>query len=150
MEGFSRGGLFAFNWAARYPNRCAALYVDNPVCDFKSWPAAKGASTARSAGDWQKLLKAYGMTEEQALAYDKNPIDNLEPLAKANIPILAVIGMEDVGVPPKENIDLVEERYTKLGGKAIEVIRKPGEGHHPHSLKDPGPIVEFVLKAVGE
>ena len=27
----------------------------------------------------------------------------------------------------------------------IEVIHKPGIGHHPHSLKDPKPIVEFVL-----
>ncbi|WP_052572999.1 alpha/beta fold hydrolase [Haloferula sp. BvORR071] len=147
LEGFSRGGLFAFNWAALHPERCAALYVDNPVCDFKSWPAAKGASKGGSPGDWQKLLKAYGMTEAEALAYKKNPIDNLEPL-KGSVPILAVIGMADDGVPPKENIDLVEERYKQLGGK-IEIIRKPGEGHHPHSLKDPTPIVEFVVKAVG-
>ncbi len=148
LEGFSRGGLFAFNWAALHPERCAGLYVDNPVCDFKSWPAAKGSSQGGSPGDWQKLLKAYGMTEEQALAYDKNPIDNLAPLAKVPVPILAVIGMADTGVPPKENIDLVEERYTKLGGK-IEIIRKAGSGHHPHSLKDPTPIVEFVVRVTG-
>jgi pimeloyl-ACP methyl ester carboxylesterase len=33
LEGFSRGGLFAFNWAARHPDRVACIYVDAPVCD---------------------------------------------------------------------------------------------------------------------
>ena len=41
LEGFSRGGLFAFNWAALHPDRVAGLYVDAPVCDFKSWPGGK-------------------------------------------------------------------------------------------------------------
>ncbi len=44
-----------------------------------------------------------------------------------------------------ENTRLLETRYNALGGP-IEVIAKPGVGHHPHSLKDPTPIVEFVLK----
>jgi len=142
LEGFSRGGLFAFNWAALHPDRVASLYVDAPVCDFKSWPGGKGAGPG-GAGDWQKCLKAYGMTEAEALAYKKNPVDNLAPLAKAGIPILAIIGDADEAVPVKENIDVVEQRYKELGGK-IEVIRKPGGKHHPHSLPDPKPIVDFV------
>src|SRR6202035_2412433 len=32
LEGLSRGGLFAYNWAARHPDRVASLYVDAPVC----------------------------------------------------------------------------------------------------------------------
>ncbi|WP_367874038.1 GDSL-type esterase/lipase family protein [Luteolibacter sp. Populi] len=147
LEGFSRGGLFAFNWAALHPDQVAAMYVDAPVCDFKSWPGGKGKGTG-SPTDWQKLLKAYGMTEAEAIAWNKNPVDNLAPLAKAGIPILSIIGDADEGVPPKENTDLVEERYKKLGG-SIEVIRKPGGKHHPHSLPDPAPIVDFVVKAVG-
>lgn len=146
LEGFSRGGLFAFNWAALHPDRTAALYVDAPVCDFKSWPGGKGKGPG-SREDWQRLLVVYGFSEEQALAYDKNPVDNLQPLAKAGIPILAVIGDADEVVPVEENIDLVEKRYLALGGK-VEVIRKPGGKHHPHSLKDPAPIVDFVVKAV--
>ena len=145
LEGFSRGGLFAFNWAALHPDQVAAMYVDAPVCDFKSWPGGKGTGTG-SPADWQKLLKAYGMTEAEAMAWDKNPADNLAPLAKAGIPILSIIGDADEGVPPKENTDLVEERYKKLGG-SIEVIRKPGGKHHPHSLPDPAPIVDFVVRS---
>jgi pimeloyl-ACP methyl ester carboxylesterase/lysophospholipase L1-like esterase len=141
LEGFSRGGLFAFNWAAHRPADVAGLYVDAPVCDFKSWPGGKGKSKG-SPGDWQKLLKVYGLTEEQAMAYDKNPIDTLAPLAKAGVPILAVVGDADKTVPVSENIDIVEKKYQALGGK-IQVIRKPGCDHHPHSLPDPAPIVDF-------
>jgi hypothetical protein len=147
LEGFSRGGLFAFNWAAQNPQNVAGLYVDAPVCDFKSWPGGKGKSKG-SPGDWQRLLQVYELTEEQALAYDKNPVDNLAPLAKAGIPILAVVGEADLTVPVSENIDVVEKRYRELGGE-ITVIRKPGVDHHPHSLNDPAPIVDFALRAVG-
>lgn len=146
LEGFSRGGLFAFNWAARHPDRVAALYVDAPVCDIKSWPGGKGKGPGSKA-DWNKLLAVYGFTEEQALDFKGNPVDQLAPLAKAAIPILAVIGEADEVVPVPENIDRVEKTYRELGGP-IEVIRKPGCKHHPHSLKDPAPIVDFVLRAV--
>jgi pimeloyl-ACP methyl ester carboxylesterase len=144
LEGFSRGGLFAFNWAAKHPDRVSCLYVDAPVCDFKSWPAGKGKGQY-SPDDWALLLKVYGFRDEaEALRYKGNPIDNLQPLAAAGVPILCVCGEADTIVPMAENIDIVRERYERLGGK-IKMIVKPNNGHHPHSLKDPAPIVEFVL-----
>lgn len=144
LEGFSRGGLFALNWAARNPERVACIYNDAPVCDFKSWPGGKGKGKG-SKGDWANVLKVYGLTEEQALDWKLNPVDNLAPLAKAKIPLLHICGDADDVVPLDENTRVVEARYKELGGD-ITVIVKPGVGHHPHSLKDPAPIVEFVLK----
>jgi pimeloyl-ACP methyl ester carboxylesterase len=144
LEGFSRGGLFSLNWAARNPQQVACIYNDAPVCDFKSWPAGLGKSM-RSPGDWQQCLAVYKLSEEQALTYKLNPVDNLAPLAAAKIPLLHVCGDADVGVPMLENTRLVERRYRKLGGSII-VIAKPGVGHHPHSLVDPTPIVAFVLR----
>jgi hypothetical protein len=44
--------------------------------------------------------------------------------------------------------NILEERYKAPGG-SIEVIRKDGVGHHPHSVKDPQPIVDYVLKCTG-
>jgi len=38
LEGFSRGGLAAFNWAAQNPDKVACIYVDAPVCNLLSWP----------------------------------------------------------------------------------------------------------------
>jgi pimeloyl-ACP methyl ester carboxylesterase len=144
LEGFSRGGLFALNWAAAHPDRVACIYADAPVCDFKSWPGGKGKGSG-SPVDWQKCLKIYGLTEAEAMAYRHNPIDSLEPLAKARIPLLHVVGDADDVVPLEENTALVENRYKALGGP-ITVIVKHGVGHHPHSLKDPTPIVDFILQ----
>jgi len=143
LEGFSRGGLFAFNWAVKNPGKVASLYVDAPVCDFKSWPGGKGKGKG-SPGDWKRCLEAYGFTEEQALSYPGNPIDNLKPLADAKIPIFAVCGGADDVVPLDENMEIVRKRYETLGGK-VQIIVKPGGGHHPHSLPDPTPIVDFIL-----
>ncbi|WDE99387.1 GDSL-type esterase/lipase family protein [Lentisphaera profundi] len=143
LEGMSRGGLIIYNWAAKNPEKVAAIYGDAPVMNFKSWPGGKGQGSG-SKRDWQNCLKAYGFTEEQALAYKFNPIDNLKALAKAKIPILHVVGDADKVVPVAENTAIAELRYKKMGG-TFEVIHKPGIGH-VHSLKDPTPIIDFMMK----
>ena len=74
-----------------------------------------------------------------------NPIDILEPIAKAKIPIIHVVGDADDAVPIDENTMVLKERYEKLGGH-VELIVKKGVGHHPHSLADPTPIVDYILK----
>jgi len=142
LEGTSRGGLFVFNWAARNPENVACIYADAPVCDIKSWPAGKLKGKGNPT-EWANLLKAYGMTEDEALNAPCNPIDHLEPLAKAKIHLLHVVGDADPHVPVSENTALVEQRYVQLGG-TIEVIHKPGV-EHVHGLTDPTPIVKFIL-----
>lgn len=144
LEGFSRGGLYALNWAARNPLRVSALYLDAPVCDWKSWPAGLGHGTG-SPDNWAELKEVYGLTDEEAMTSPPNPINNLQPLAIAKIPILSVCGDADEVVPLEENTGVLEQRYRELGGE-IQVIVKPGIGHHPHSLVDPAPIVEFVMQ----
>ncbi|XHR26833.1 MAG: alpha/beta fold hydrolase [Chthoniobacteraceae bacterium] len=140
----SRAGLTAFNWAIRNPEKVSCIYADNPVCDFKSWPAGWGCGPG-SAGDWSKCLAIYGMTEDDARAWPNNPVDRLDVLAKAGIPLLHVIGDADEVVPVTENSYVVRERYKALGGSYMEII-KPGGLHHPHGLPDPTPIAEFIVK----
>jgi pimeloyl-ACP methyl ester carboxylesterase/lysophospholipase L1-like esterase len=144
LEGMSRGGLIIYNWAAANPGKVACIYGDAPVCDFKSWPGGKGKGKG-SPGSWMQCLEAYGMTEAEGLAYRGNPVDRLRSLAEARVPLLHVVGDADEVVPVEENTAIIEARYKELGG-SIQVIHKPGVGHHPHSLKDPAPIVTFVLK----
>lgn len=144
LIGMSRGGLYCYHWAAIHPETVAVLYGDAPVCDFKSWPGGKGRETA-SQGDWAGLKQCYGFKDDaEAFAFKGNPVDILEPLAKAKIPIIHVVGQADTVVPVTENTDLIEKRYRELGG-TIKVIRKPGVEHHPHSLANPEPIVDFIL-----
>lgn len=142
LEGLSRGGLIIYNWAAANADKVAAIYGDAPVMDFKSWPGGKGTGKGNGKS-WKACLEAYSMTEAEALAYQGNPLDHLAPLAKAGIPIIHVVGDADEVVPVAENTAIAEARYQKLGG-TFKVIHKPGVGHK-HSLKDPQPIVDFIL-----
>ena len=146
LVGLSRGGLYCYNWAATNSEKVSCIYGDAPVCDFKSWPGGKGKGKG-SPSDWQLVLKLHGFKNDaEALVYDKNPVDNLAPLAAAHGPLLHVYGDADDVVPWEENTGLIAERYRKLGCD-ITLIAKPGVGHHPHGLEDSTPIVDFILKA---
>ena len=148
MEGFSRGGVYVYNWAAQNAGKVACVYVDAPVLDLKSWPGGKGSSKG-SANEWETFKKDYGYTSESAAAAFKgNPIDKVEQIVKGGYPMLHVVGDADDVVPVAENTAIFEQKVLALGGK-IQVIHKPGVNHHPHSLANPTPIVEFILKAVG-
>ncbi|RED64795.1 alpha/beta fold hydrolase [Cohnella lupini] len=144
LFGFSRGGLYSVNYAATYPDRVAALYLDAPVLDLGSWPGGKGKKT-ESASEWAECLRCYGMTDEQFVHFKGNPLDRAEELAEFGIPIILVAGDADDLVPYADNGEILASRYREHGG-VIEVILKPGIGHHPHSLEDPSPIVDFILK----
>jgi len=146
LEGMSRGGLIIFNWAKANPDKVSGIYGDNPVCDIKSWPGGLGKGKG-APREWEECLAVYGLTEKSAASFQGNPIDGLEELARRHVPVILVVGEEDEVVPVKENADVFAERYAALGGK-VDVIRKPGMKHHPHSLSDPTPLVEFALKAL--
>lgn len=143
LEGLSRGGLIVYNWANRNADRVACIYADAPVCDLKSWPMGMGKGTGSEQAR-KVCLEQYGFTEKQALSYRSNPVDHMENIARARVPILHVVGDADSVVPVSENTDLLKARLNELDWD-LKVIHKPGVGHHPHSLEDPEPIVNFIL-----
>ena len=139
LEGYSRSGLVAYNWAAENPEKVACIYGDAPVMCVQSWPGVKE----------KELLRIYGFkSEAEALAYNKNPVDKARIFAQANVPIIHVCGDRDDAVRYEENTGLFKERYEKAGGRNMTIILKGGVGHHPHGLKDPLPVVEFILRAI--
>jgi len=139
IEGFSRGGYYAFNWAAVYPEQVACLYVDAPVCDIVSWP---GRARKRL---WNNFLDLWNVKDEEVNHdFKGNVLQIIPKLAEYKIPILGVCGDSDNTVPYSDNLKKVKEAYEKLGG-SIDVIIKPGIDHHPHSLKDPEKIVNFII-----
>jgi pimeloyl-ACP methyl ester carboxylesterase len=142
LFGFSRGGLYAVGYAAAYPQNVAALYLDAPVVDIRSWPGGKGQGTG-SPGSWEECLAILGLTEEEASTWSGNPIHKASLLAAASIPVLIVAGDADTAVPYAENAMPFERQYREAGGWVQSII-KPGAGHHPHSLEDPEPIVAFM------
>jgi sialidase-1 len=133
LEGVSRGALYALGWAKRNPDKVSCIYTETPVYDFKSWPGGKGKSTGNPES-WKELKEFYHFSEQQAMAFKDNPIDNLEGLASFKVPVLNVIGINDNLAPREENIDIFMHRYTYFGGPASVYPISDGPqsmmGHH--------------------
>ena len=131
LEPCSRGGLPAYRYAARHPERIACLYGDVPVMDFKSWPLQWPEAKAT---EWPKILRAYGFKNDaEAMAYQNNPIDQLAPIAHAKIPLRHVICLNDQVVPPEQNTLEAKRRLQALGSDLEVVSVKASNdswGHH--------------------
>ncbi|MFK7769166.1 MAG: GDSL-type esterase/lipase family protein, partial [Mariniblastus sp.] len=145
LEGVSRGGLFVYNFAAKWPQRVACIYCDTPVCDINSWPGGKGSGRG-DANTWQRCLAEYGLTEPEAKSL-KGPLHNLKTLADAKIPILHIVSLNDQIVPPTENTFLLAEKYKNLGG-TIDIIKvekgtDKSSGHH-FTHPDPIRVADFI------
>lgn len=143
LTAISRGGLIAYNWAEAHPDRVACIFADIPVCDFRSWPGGYGRGPG-NAEEWRKCLRAYDLDEVSAQSFRGNPVDGLEALARAGVPLLHAHARGDPLVPFEENTGIVAERYAALGGE-ITVIEKPGAGHVP-GVDPPDQVIEFLRR----
>ena len=130
----SRGGLMLYNWAAENPDKVRCIVGIYPVCDLRSYPGLSNAAGA------------YGMTpaELEKQLTQHNPIDRLEPLAKAGVPILHIHGNADTVVPLEKNSQILLDRYRALSGK-MKLIVVPGKGHAeiPEYFQEPR-LVQFL------
>ena len=127
----------------------ACIYADAPVLDLKSWPGGGSGKSAGSSKEWDTFKKDFNLQSDlDGLEFKGNPIDLVPQVVKAGFPLLHVVGDADDAVPVEENTGIFEAKVKAAGGK-ITVIHKPGVNHHPHSLPDPQPIVDFILESVG-
>lgn len=89
--------------------------------------------------------------QQVACIYADNPGSNPEVLAGlgglalADVPLLHVCGSIDPLLGRVSNA--IEAIYRELGGR-ISVLIKEGRGHHPHSLKDPTVLADFITASV--
>jgi pimeloyl-ACP methyl ester carboxylesterase len=115
----SRGGLMLYNWAVENPDKVACIAGIYPVCDLRSYPGI------------EKACGAYGLTaDELTRSLEKyNPVDRLQPLADAQVPIFHIHGDVDVTVPLQANSEALAHRYRELGG-SMEVVVPIGQGHN--------------------
>lgn len=114
----SRGGLMLYNWAVEHPECVQCIGGIYTVCNLASYPGL------------EKAAPAYDMPPEALTAHlsEHNPIDRLEPLAEANVPIFHIHGDADKIVPLEKNAGELVKRYRALGGNAQLTI-VPGKGH---------------------
>lgn len=145
LVGFSRGGLYARRFAAKYPEAAAALYLDAPVVDVLSWPGGRGKGPGGEK-EWKECVKCYGYEEKEMDAVYSDVLkQELADFAGLKIPMILVAGAADELVPYEENGKLLENLYQQ-NGAPFQVILKPGIGHHPHSLEEPFQIVNFLCR----
>ena len=125
-----------YSWAADNPDKVSCITGIYPVCNIASYPGLK-----RACG-------AYGLTEEQLKTNlaKHNPIDRLESLAEAKVPIFHIHGDVDSVVPLEQNSAIIKERYDKLGGPMVlEVVK--GQGHNMWSgWFQSQALVDFLIK----
>jgi len=147
LEAVSRGGLYAYGWAKRNPDKVSCVYAETPVCDIKSWPGNKEKGLGDTAL-WTQLKSVYHFTEAQALAYNDNPVDNLEGLASFRVPVLHVIGLNDKWAPPAENTYLFAQRYIAAGGPMsiypVTIGPQELQGHH-FPIDRPAYYADFIV-----
>ena len=133
LEAISRGGLYAYGWAKRNPDKVTCIYAEAPVCDPRSWPGGKGKGQG-SARDWERWLELNDLTETTADNFTDIPLNDLEGMAAFKIPVLHVVSLQDKIVPPEENTFPLIEKYLRLGGPAAVYPMSRGEqaleGHH--------------------
>jgi sialidase-1 len=150
LSGAVRGSLCEFAWAKLYPERVSCIYAENPVAEIKSWPGAKMKGVGASPDQWKQLLSSYGFTEEQALAYNDNPKDNLEKLAAQKIPLFFTFGLKDAMIPMEENAFVIADAYIRQGGPVMIYPMTKGKqeqnGHHV-TIEQPEAIADFIIRA---
>lgn len=115
----SRGGLMLYSWAVEHPQSVAGIAGIYPVCDIASFPGIDQAAGAYhlSATQLKDVLPLH------------NPIDRLQALAEAGVPIFHIHGDEDQVVPLAANSAALATRYQALHGP-VEVDVIAGQGHN--------------------
>ena len=76
--------------------------------------------------------------------YDED-LARLEALAKHDVPLLNVVGTLDLLYYSGRHTPAIEKRYHEFGGR-ITLMIKEGTAHHPHSLQNPKPIADWIIK----
>jgi hypothetical protein len=114
------------------------------VCDFKIWPAGRGKGPG-SPRDWAELIRCYGFkSEDEALAWKKNPVDRADIFVRAGIPLVHGYGDADEVALWEENTGVMAERVKKAGG-SIALFPRPGGKHHPHGPLDPASFADWII-----
>jgi pimeloyl-ACP methyl ester carboxylesterase len=141
--GMSCGGMKGIYFAAKYPERVSVLYLDAPVVNLLSCPFGLGkASCANLRAEFVSVL---GKDLADMLAFRDHPLDNIPTLVAHKIPLMLVCGDSDVTVPFEENGLLLKEAYESADCDFAFILKK-NAAHHPHSLEDNTPILDFIAK----
>ena len=145
LEGLSSGGMQAVWFAQMYPHLTELLYLDAPALNLLGAVGLGKRPEESIKNNWNQIKEAYGVDESTIVNLRESAIDHMENLIENKIPVIMVYGDADEVAIYEENGKVLEDYYRKKGG-ILELICKPGCGHHPHGLRNPQPVLDFVEK----
>jgi hypothetical protein len=160
-------GAVPYNYDGPVPAQWNAIYTYLTGYGFNSKPVimGRGAAAGEAIG-WaianpQKVACVYAenpLLQSKLMLGGKSPLDTLEPLAKAGVPLYFVYGGEDPSVTGQAQsatqaqsagqgqstaqAQLAAKRYRQAGGKITLVVRKD-EGHFLRPEDAPA-VLDFI------
>ncbi len=141
--GMSCGGMKGIYFAAKYPERVSVMYLDAPVINLLSCPFGLGKANCVNLKN--EFVAVLGKDLTDMLAFRDHPLDQIPALVSHKIPLVLVCGDSDTTVPFDENGIHLKDAY-EAAGIDFAFYMKKGGGHHPHSLEDNTPILDFILR----
>ena len=139
---YNADGPHLEHWNAVYKHLVAHGFSTKPVMEGDG--RAAGEAYAWAVANPDKVSCVYGENPVLLCNMTKaQPIDHLDVLAKAGVPLLHVCGSLDLS--PSDQTHVVEQRYKGMGGH-ITVIIDEGKGHYPLAPQNPKPVVDFIVE----
>lgn len=142
LVGFSRGGLYAFNFALKHPECVKKLYLDAPVLDLRTWP--RRTKKFDEIYLYEQVLIEYNFTnKDEYLNYKHYPVYEFKKYFSYKIPTLLVAGKNDTTVSFYKNANkmikfALSNNLENFYYYVKEGLAKDGGDHHPHSFGNVG------------
>lgn len=137
--GYNNDGPVPANWDKTYAHLVAHGFAKKAVMEGEGGGA--GAIYAWAADNPDKVACIYAENPMMHCAGVKvQPVDRLQGLAQAHVPVLQVLGADD---PSLDEAHAAKQRYKELGGP-ITTIVLPGEGHALSPARDVKVAIDFI------
>ena len=137
----AQSGAVRTQWNNAYQLMTEHGFSKKPVLEGTG--TAAGESYAWAIENPDKVACIVGRNPAlRSLMSKTSPLENLEPLAKAGVPLLHVCDKTDPWFSDQTKV--VEERYKRLGGE-ITIIVNENDARSPLALAAQTEAVDFIL-----
>ena len=139
--GHNEDGPLTDNWNKLYEQLTSHGFSKKPVLEGTGGAAGEVTNWAIANPDKVSCIYCEDPVFQTRMN-EAQPMDNLQPLARAGVPFLCVSGALDPALAA--NTRALEKKYQDMGGK-VTVIIQDGIGHYPTGPKDTKPVVDFIV-----
>jgi hypothetical protein len=137
----AQSGPVRQQWDATYKRIVGHGFSRKPVMEGAGTAAGEAYAWAIENPDKVSCIYAENPALRSLMSKDQ-PIDHLDTLARAAVPLIHACGSLDPWLEGQTRFS--EKRYKELGGQ-MTVFVDEGKGHYPTAPRDPKPVVELII-----